>query len=97
MEIELPSYSTDLSPPDFFLWGYLTDRVFKDRPKTIPELKENIIEEIKGIRQSVLKSVMENIALKIQKCKILNSQRKVPLMINMHQLLGISDARDIQV
>ena len=72
MEIEWPSYSPDLSPPDFFLWGYLKDRVFKDRPKTIPELKENIIEEIKGIKRSVLKSVMENFALRIQKCKDLN-------------------------
>ena len=65
MEIEWPSYSPDLSPPDFFLWGYLKDRVFKDRPKTIPELKEKIIEEIKGIKRSVLKSVMENLALRI--------------------------------
>ena len=36
---EWSPYSPDLNPPDFFLWGYLKDRVFENNPKTIPELK----------------------------------------------------------
>ena len=35
-------YSPDLSPPYFFLWGYLKDRVYAGKPRTITELKEAI-------------------------------------------------------
>ncbi|KAJ4450097.1 hypothetical protein ANN_01504 [Periplaneta americana] len=30
----------DLTPLDFFLWGFLKDRVFADKPRTVPELME---------------------------------------------------------
>jgi hypothetical protein len=39
--------SPDLSICDFFLWGYLTEKVFKHSPHTLPELKKRIIEEVK--------------------------------------------------
>ncbi|KAI6648262.1 hypothetical protein LOD99_12071 [Oopsacas minuta] len=68
-KIGWPPYSPDLSPPDFFLWGYLKDRVYKDRPKTITDLKQKIKDEVKGIKRSVLESVMENFTLRMQKCK----------------------------
>ena len=34
-----PPYSPDLNPPDYFLWGYLKDRVYEDNPPTIERLK----------------------------------------------------------
>ena len=35
-----PSYSPDLNPAYFFLWGYLKERVYLDPvPKTIEQLK----------------------------------------------------------
>ena len=30
-----PTYSPDLTPPDYFLWGYLKARVSQDNPPTI--------------------------------------------------------------
>jgi hypothetical protein len=44
-----PARSPDLSICDFFLWGYLKEKVFKHRPHTQPELKEWIIEEVNAI------------------------------------------------
>lgn len=44
-----PPYSPDLSPLDFFLWGYVKDKVYKNNPKTISELKTavgNIIRDV---------------------------------------------------
>ena len=41
-----PPYSPDLNPPDYFLWGYLKDRVYQDNPDTIERLKETIRREI---------------------------------------------------
>ena len=33
-------------PPNFYLWGYLKERVYSTKPRTITELKEGITEEI---------------------------------------------------
>lgn len=35
-------YSSDLSLPDYFLWGYLKERVYEGNADTIDRLKENI-------------------------------------------------------
>ena len=34
-----PSRSLDLTAPDFFLWGYLKERVYVNNPRTIKELQ----------------------------------------------------------
>lgn len=44
-----PPRSPDLNPCDYFLWGYLKQRVYYPKPTTIEELKQNIIREIKSI------------------------------------------------
>jgi hypothetical protein len=41
--------SPDFSICDFFLWGYLKEKVFKHRPHTLPELKKRIIKEVNTI------------------------------------------------
>ncbi|KAI6659690.1 hypothetical protein LOD99_14614 [Oopsacas minuta] len=55
--------------PQIFLWGYLKDRVYKGRPKTFTNLKQKIKDEVKEIKRSVLKWMMENFALRMLKCK----------------------------
>lgn len=40
--IAWPARSPDLSPCDFFLWGNCKDKVYRDRPKTLEELKRKI-------------------------------------------------------
>jgi hypothetical protein len=35
--------------PDFFLWGVLKDRVYANKPRTIPDLKREIELAIRGI------------------------------------------------
>ena len=47
--LEWPPYSPDLNPLDFFFWGYLKDKVYKNNPKTLSELKNAIIVEINNI------------------------------------------------
>ena len=41
-----PSCSPDLTASDFFLWGYLKERVYVNNPRTVQELKNNIRHEI---------------------------------------------------
>ena len=43
--IERPARSPDMSPPEFFLWGVLTDAVYRHKPKTNSQLKQCIEEE----------------------------------------------------
>ena len=66
-DFERASNSPDLSPPDFFLWGYLKDRVYAGKPRTITELKEAIREEMRAITNSVCKKVMNNFVLRLKK------------------------------
>ena len=52
-----PSYSQDLNPPDYFLRGYLKDRIYEDNPQT----REDIIRrEIRRIPQEMLNRVVDN-------------------------------------
>ena len=40
--IEFPPRSPDLTPLDFFLWGYVKDKVYSTKPATINELRSSI-------------------------------------------------------
>ena len=55
-------YSPDLNPPDFYLWGYLKDRVYANNPQSIPDLKA----AIRAIPREECGRVIENFARRIQ-------------------------------
>ena len=55
-----PPRSPDLNPCDFFLWGHLKKSVYKPLPKTIDQLKANLVREIKNISKDMLNSVFLN-------------------------------------
>ncbi|CAK1589781.1 unnamed protein product [Parnassius mnemosyne] len=66
--IPWPPRSPDLSPCDFFLWGYLKSIVYKTNPTTVTQLKENIRAEISKIPQSLCKRVFENMRSRLEEC-----------------------------
>lgn len=49
--VEWPARSPDLTPCDFFLWGYLKGKVFQTPPATIQELRQQITGEVNRLRQ----------------------------------------------
>ena len=57
-KFEWAPQSPDFSPPAFFLWGYLKDRVFANKPKSISEVKVSISEEIRASPRPVCKIVI---------------------------------------
>ena len=63
-----PPRSPDLTSPDSFLWGYLKGKVYLNKPNTLQEIKNNIIEEISLINPAVLESVNENTAKRTRIC-----------------------------
>lgn len=56
--MDWPPYSPDLNPCDFFLWGYLKDKVYRAKPQTLDDLKEAITDEIQSLDRTTLKNVI---------------------------------------
>lgn len=60
--------SPDLTAPDYFLWGYLKEKVYSRRLHTIPDLKMAIQEEIRAIPNDMIQRVMTNFRERLQQC-----------------------------
>lgn len=58
--VNWPPRSCDLTPLDYFLWGYLKSLVYADKPETIGHLEDNIRRVIADIRPHMLQKVLEN-------------------------------------
>lgn len=67
-DVPWPPRSPDLSSCDFFLWGYLKERVYVHKPRTLLELKEAITEEVRAIDLELLARVMDNFRRRIENC-----------------------------
>ncbi|GFY21286.1 putative transposable element [Trichonephila clavipes] len=58
--VNWPPRSCDLTPLDYFLWGYVKSLVYADKPQTLDHLEENIRRVIAYIRPQMLEKVIEN-------------------------------------
>ncbi|GFS89362.1 transposable element Tc3 transposase [Trichonephila clavipes] len=52
--------SCDLTPLDYFLWGYVKSLVYADKPQTLNHLEDNIRRVIADIRPQMLEKVIES-------------------------------------
>ncbi|GFW51479.1 putative LOC100569746 [Trichonephila clavipes] len=52
--VNWPPRSCDLTPLDYFLWGYLKSLVYADKPQTLDHLEDNIRRVIANIRPQML-------------------------------------------
>ncbi len=52
--------SCDITPTDYFLWGYVKSQVYTDKPQTLNDLEANIRRVIGGIQPQLLERVFEN-------------------------------------
>ena len=67
-DISWPPRSPDLSPCDFFLWGYLKAEVYKHRPRNLQELKHAIRQEVAAIPREVTRRTMGNFRERLREC-----------------------------
>ncbi|GFV45534.1 transposable element Tc3 transposase [Trichonephila clavipes] len=58
--VDWPPRSCDLTPLDYFLWGYVKSLVYADKPQTPDYLEDNIRRVIPDIRPQMLEKVIEN-------------------------------------
>ena len=61
-----PPRSTDLTTPDFFLFGYLKSKEYCNNPQTLGELKNNIAHEMTLISPDVLGNVMASVVRRVK-------------------------------
>lgn len=69
-EIEWPPRSPDLTPLDFFFWGFLKSRVYATNPETINDLQNRILEETTNITRNMLQRVQNSIYERLGHCEI---------------------------
>lgn len=66
--IEWPARSPDLTPCDFFLWGYLKNIVYRERPATIEELRDRITQACAEISVEMCDNVCQSVTQRFQCC-----------------------------
>ncbi|GBM64382.1 hypothetical protein AVEN_101466-1 [Araneus ventricosus] len=62
--VEWPPRSPDLNPLDFFLWGYIKQRVYATSPPTLQELRNSITDAC----ASVSPAMLYNVQREVQSC-----------------------------
>ena len=55
-----PPHSPDLNPLDFFLWGYLKEKVYTPRPENLQDLKTAIRREVQRIKVCMCSNAVRN-------------------------------------
>lgn len=61
-----PPYSPDLTPMDFFVWGTTKDKVYRNRPDTLSELRERIQSAFSSLSSETCRLVMENFEKRVR-------------------------------
>jgi hypothetical protein len=60
-----PTRSPDLTPPDYFLWGFLKEKVYRNCPRTLNDLRANITNEINHISPELLRDATNSIICRV--------------------------------
>jgi hypothetical protein len=69
---EWPANSPDLSPLDYFLWGYIKQKVYCSSPKTVSELQTSIETAIANIEADLLVESIESLRDRLTMCIAVN-------------------------
>jgi len=66
-----PAQSPDLTPYDFFLWGYVKDKVFvPPQPVSMPDLKNRITAALETITPDLLSRVWQELDYRLDVCHV---------------------------
>ncbi|GBL91398.1 hypothetical protein AVEN_136910-1 [Araneus ventricosus] len=66
--VEWPPRSPDLNPLDFFLWGYIKQRVYATPPPTLQELRNRITNACASVSSAMLYNVQRERQSRVQMC-----------------------------
>ena len=60
-----PPYTHDLNPCDYFLQGYLKERIYDNNPQILVDLKDNIRREIRRVPADMIGRVIDNFNVRV--------------------------------
>jgi len=72
--IEWPPRSPDIAPLDFFLWGYIKNKVYFTKPRNLDELQQRIIDECAAIPPEMIRSAIDNFYVRLAHCQTVNGE-----------------------
>lgn len=70
--IEWPPRSPDLTPLDYFLWGYLKSKVYTTKPQNLDDLSHRILEEAASIPNDYIRSAVSSFYDRLAYCQEVN-------------------------
>ena len=82
-DIGWPPHSIDLTPCDFFLWGYVKAKVY-ERPQTLEALKEAIRQEVAAITPEMIRKVMDKYREKLHQCINIQGRHLSDILFKTH-------------
>jgi hypothetical protein len=69
-----PPRSPDLTPCDFFFWGYVNDKVFvPPLPQDLQQLRQRIRDAVDSIDQDLLARVGQELDYRVDVCRVTGS------------------------
>uniref|UniRef100_A0A915EH83 Transposase n=1 Tax=Ditylenchus dipsaci TaxID=166011 RepID=A0A915EH83_9BILA len=63
-----PPYSPDLTPCDFFLWGYLKSRIYRTQPADLNELRQRIVHEFENLPGDMVLRSIDSYGRRLERC-----------------------------
>ncbi|GFV12267.1 otoferlin [Trichonephila clavipes] len=81
--VNWPPRSCDLTPLEYFLWGYVKSLVYADKPQTLDHLEDNIRCVIADIRPQMLEKVIENWTSRLDYIRASRSSPMPEIIIKM--------------
>jgi hypothetical protein len=75
--IAWPARSPDLTPCDFFLWGYLKEVVYRERPTTIEQLKSRIRTASAEILEDMCARACRSVVQRFKACRDSGGQQQL--------------------
>ncbi|GFW08835.1 putative LOC100569746 [Trichonephila clavipes] len=82
--VNWPLRSCDLTPLDYFLWGYVKSLVYADKPQTLDHLEDNIRRVIADIRPQILEKVIENWTSRLDYIRASRSSHMLEIIFKMY-------------
>lgn len=70
--VEWPPRSPDLTPLDYFAWGYLKERVYQHQPQNIDDLIERIRQVTRNISPETVQHTVQHFYERLGYCQIVN-------------------------
>ena len=59
-------HSPDINPCDFFLWGFMKEKVFQRRPENVVQLRAHIVKLCHALSENLCQKVVTNARFRLQ-------------------------------